>query len=291
MKGKDRRGLFHFYLLGFMVAMLGVVSASNIWLLFTFWELTTISSYLLIGFNHEVLQSRKNALMGLLITGLGGLSILAGLIIMSQILGSAHIPDWPNLAYLVFQNPSAFSLSFGLILVGAFTKSAQFPFHFWLPGAMVAPTPVSAYLHSATMVKAGIFLLAKLSFIYSTHSAWTIVLTSVGAATVAIAIWNAIGQKDIKLMMAYTTNVVLGILIFLLGVGTPYALAALVLLLVAHAFYKAGLFMVIGSVDKLSGTRDFTLLGGLKKFLPKTHIAVWLVALSSAGFPLSLIHI
>ncbi|MDB9744201.1 proton-conducting transporter membrane subunit [Fibrobacterales bacterium] len=285
MKGKERQGLFHFYLTIFMIAMLGVVSASNVWLLFTFWEMTTISSYLLIGFNHEVLQSRKNALMGLLITGLGGLSILGGLIIMSQMLGSSNIPDWSSLSYLVHQNPSLFSLAFALILIGAFTKSAQFPFHFWLPGAMVAPTPVSAYLHSATMVKAGVFLLAKLSFILSIHSAWTPVLTAIGAATVAIAIWNAVGQKDIKLMMAYTTNVVLGLLVFLLGVGTPYALTALVLLLVAHAFYKAGLFMIIGSVDKLSGTRDFPVLGGLKKFLPKTHIAIWLLALSSAGVP------
>ncbi len=280
---KDRTS-FHVYLSLFMIAMLGIVSADNLILIFVFWELTTLTSYLLIGFKHEDAKSRKNALQAVMVTGIGGLMLLAGFIILGSIAGSYELTEiFVNVDKLP-QHP-LFELSFLLILLGAFTKSAQFPFHFWLPGAMAAPAPVSAYLHSATMVKAGVYLLARLLPIYAQTPLWASILIPVGCFT---AFWTALvafRQTDIKLMLAYTTNTVLGILVCLLGLGSTYALHAAMLLIIAHAAYKAALFMIVGTIDKKTGTRELHVLSGLKSGLKVTFIAATLALASKAGLP------
>ncbi|MCQ1061226.1 DUF4040 domain-containing protein [Photobacterium sp. ZSDE20] len=288
MKGKAERFSFHLYLTLFMLSMLGLVLSDNIILLFVFWELTTITSYLLIGFNHENEKSRKNALQSLVVTVAGGLALLAGLILLGQITGSYDLSTIIDKAVStkdsVTQHPY-FVPSLVLILLGAFTKSAQFPFHFWLPGAMAAPTPVSAFLHSATMVKAGIYLLARLSPVYASSDIWFYCLITVGGFT---ALWSAIialMQKDLKLMLAFSTNTILGILTLLLGIGTETALAAAILFILAHAFYKASLFMVVGNIDKATGTRDIRVLYGLKAVLIFSFASGLIAALSKAGIP------
>ncbi|WP_428651675.1 hydrogen gas-evolving membrane-bound hydrogenase subunit E [Photobacterium satsumensis] len=288
MKGKAERFSFHLYLTLFMLSMLGLVLSDNIILLFVFWELTTITSYLLIGFNHENEKSRKNALQSLVVTGAGGLALLAGLILLGQIAGSYELSNIIDMAVSdkesLSQHPF-FTPSLVLILIGAFTKSAQFPFHFWLPGAMAAPTPVSAFLHSATMVKAGIYLLARLSPIYASSDLWFYCLITVGGFT---ALWSAVialMQKDLKLMLAFSTNTILGILTLLLGIGTETALAAAILFILAHAFYKASLFMVVGNIDKATGTRDIRVLYGLKAVLIFSFASGLIAALSKAGIP------
>lgn len=287
MKGKANALKFRVYLSLFMLAMLGLVLSDNILLLFVFWELTTFTSYLLIGFNHHAEQSRKNALQAMLVTGTGGLAMLAGLILLGEIAGSYELSTIFHQTALVQVHP-LFIPSLILILLGAFTKSAQFPFHFWLPGAMAAPTPVSAYLHSATMVKAGIYLLARVSPIYSQTDVWFYSLSIAGLVT---AIWTALvalRQTDLKLMLAYSTNTVLGLLTFLLALGTEYAMAAALLFILAHAFYKAALFMVIGTIDKATGTRERVKLAGLKSVLMLSFIAATIAAISKAGIPFSL---
>ncbi|GAM68009.1 Na(+) H(+) antiporter subunit A [Vibrio sp. JCM 19236] len=184
-----------------------------------------------------------------------------------------------------FQDHSLFMPSLALILLGAFTKSAQFPFHFWLPNAMAAPTPVSAYLHSATMVKAGIYLLARVSPIYSGTEVWVVTLMLFGGVTALWCALVALKQTDLKLMLAYSTNVALGKLTLLLGLGTELAIAAAMLFIVAHSFYKASLFMVVGNIDKATGTRDIRILGGLKSLLVLSLVAAGIAALSKSGVP------
>ena len=284
LRGKSSRFSFHLYLTLFMLAMLGVVMSDNILLLFVFWELTTITSYLLIGFDHENPKSRKNALQSLIVTGAGGLALLAGLILLGMITDSYELNVIIEQSSLIARH-NLFVPSLVLILLGAFTKSAQFPFHFWLPNAMAAPTPVSAYLHSATMVKAGIYLLARLSPVYSQSEIWFYTLGIVGGFT---AIWCAIlalRQTDLKLMLAYSTNVALGKLTLLLGIGTELAITAMLLFILAHSFYKAGLFMVAGNIDKATGTRDIRVLRGLKSVLLLSLIAAVVAALSKSGVP------
>ena len=193
-----------------MLAMLGVVTSDNVLLLFVFWELTTITSYLLIGFNHEKEKSRKNALQSLIVTGAGGLALLAGLILLGEMAGSYEIREIVRNSTAIAQH-EWFIASLFLILLGAFTKSAQFPFHFWLPNAMAAPTPVSAYLHSATMVKAGVYLLARVSPVYSHSDIWFYTLGIVGGFTAIWCALLALKQTDLKLMLAYSTNVALGL--------------------------------------------------------------------------------
>ncbi|MCG7587556.1 proton-conducting transporter membrane subunit, partial [Photobacterium sp. OFAV2-7] len=284
LRGKSSRFSFHLYLTLFMLAMLGVVMSDNILLLFVFWELTTITSYLLIGFDHENPKSRKNALQSLIVAGAGGLALLAGLILLGMITDSYELNVIIEQSSLIARH-NLFVPSLVLILLGAFTKSAQFPFHFWLPNAMAAPTPVSAYLHSATMVKAGIYLLARLSPVYSQSEIWFYTLGIVGGFT---AIWCAIlalRQTDLKLMLAYSTNVALGKLTLLLGIGTELAITAMLLFILAHSFYKAGLFMVAGNIDKATGTRDIRVLRGLKSVLLLSLIAAVVAALSKSGVP------
>ena len=278
------RGAFHLYLTLFMLAMLGLVLADNLLLLFVFWELTTLTSYLLIGFNHEQEKSRKNALQAMLVTGSGGLALLAGLIMLGEMAGtyslSAIITQGASLSQHAWFTPSLL-----LVLLGAFTKSAQFPFHFWLPGAMAAPTPVSAYLHSSTMVKAGVYLLARLLSVYGDSTLWFTLLCSAGAFTALWCALQAYRQTDLKLMLAFSTNVILGQLVMLIGIGSSYAVTAALLLIAAHSFYKAGLFMVVGNIDKATGTREYHELAGLRAVLAISFTAALVTAASKAGLP------
>lgn len=284
MKGKPARFSFHLLLTLFMLSMLGLVLADNILLLFVFWELTTLTSYLLIGYNHEEAKSRKNALQAMLITGAGGLTLLAGLLMLGNLADSYQLSLIIERA-ASYQDSVWFIPSLICVLAGAFAKSAQFPLHFWLPGAMAAPTPVSAYLHSATMVKAGVYLLARLLPVYGETALWGWSLGLAGAATGLWCGLLALRQTDLKLMLAFSTNVVLGKLVMLLGIGTETAVSAALLLIAAHAFYKAGLFMVIGIVDKATGTREFHQLRALKPVLGISFVAAVVGAASKAGFP------
>ncbi|SBS33391.1 Na(+)/H(+) antiporter subunit A [Marinomonas aquimarina] len=284
MRGDGGRFSFHLYLTLFMLSMLGLVTSDNILLLFVFWELTTITSYLLIGFNHEQNESRKKALQSLLVTGAGGLAFLAGLIFLGQMAGSYEVSVILQQTEQIADHPW-FVTSLLLILLGVFTKSAQFPFHFWLPNAMAAPTPVSAYLHSATMVKAGVYLLARLSPVYSDSEVWFYALVIVGGFTAIWCALLAIKQTDLKLMLAYSTNVALGELVLLIGIGTEFALTAALLFILAHSFYKAALFMVVGNIDKATGTRDIRKLHGLRAVLVLSLVAAILAALSKSGVP------
>lgn len=284
MKGKANRVTFHLYLSLFMLAMLGLVLADNLLLLFIFWELTTLISFLLIGFFHDQSVARRNAIQAMLLTAMGGLIMLAGFILLGEMVGSYSLSiilrNGAN-----YSHHSWFLPSMLCIITGAFTKSAQWPFHFWLPGAMTAPTPVSAYLHSATMVKAGVYLLLRLLPVYNDHELWKIILCSIGAFT---ALWCAVlayQQTDLKLMLAFSTNVILGQLVLLIGIGSSYSVTAALLLIAAHSLYKAGLFMVVGNIDKATGTRERHELAGLKSALGMSFIAAIMTAASKGGLP------
>ena len=287
-----RLGKFYSYLFVFMGAMLGMVVSDNLIALFVFWEMTSVSSYLLIGFNHHKPDNRDAALKALLVTGGGGLALLAGLIMLGGI-GTAQglaLNDALRVSVLAshaeaIRGHALFAPMLVLVLVGCFTKSAQFPFHFWLPAAMAGPTPVSAYLHSATMVKAGVFLLGRLHPVVGSSTLFVVIVTTVGAVTMLVGAVMAVGQRDMKGILAYTTISVLGTLVMLLGVGTDRAIEAAVAFLFAHGLYKAALFMVAGNVDHATGTRDVTRLGGLRKLMPLTAAAALIAALSKAGAP------
>ncbi|WP_432711581.1 putative monovalent cation/H+ antiporter subunit A [Pedobacter sp.] len=286
LKGHPYKDRFFGYLCLFMSAMLGLVLSDNILLLFVFWELTSISSFFLIGFNNDNADSRKSALTALSITGLGGFFLLAGLVLLSQIAGTYSIQELMTNSELI-KNHKLYPVVLGCVFVGAFTKSAQFPFHFWLPGAMKAPTPVSAYLHSATMVKAGIFLLARFTPILGDTPIWTYTLMIVGGFTMLYAAIHSLFRIDLKGVLAYSTIAALGMLTFLIGLGTKEALIAASTFIVVHALYKATLFLMTGIIDHETGTRDLTKLSGLKHVLLPVFLAGLLAALSSAGLPLS----
>jgi len=287
LKGHIYQDRFLAYLCLFMSAMLGVVLSDNILLLFVFWELTSISSFFLIGFNNENTESRKSAITALSVTGLGGFFLLAGMILISQVAGTYSITELVASSELITGHPF-YPAIIALVFIGAFTKSAQFPFHFWLPGAMKAPTPVSAYLHSATMVKAGIFLLARFTPILGGTEAWSWTLMGVGGFTMLYAAFHSLFRTDLKGVLAYSTISALGVLTFLIGLGTHEALIAACTFIVVHALYKATLFLVTGIIDHETGTRDLTRLSGLRKVLAPVFIAGLLAALSSAGLPLSI---
>lgn len=267
----------------FMASMLGVVLADNIIALFVFWELTSFTSYLLIGHYHEEEKSRKAALQALLVTGLGGLFLLAGLLLLGQAAGSYNLSDITALDELT--SHPRFSAALALILIGAFTKSAQFPFHFWLPNAMAAPTPASAYLHSSTMVKAGVYLLARLHPACADAALWQAVVPMVGAITLLVGATMAYGQTNLKRLLAYTTVGALGAMTMLLGLGSHLAVKAAMTFLLAHALYKASLFLVAGIIDHETGEKDVTKLGGLRNALPYTALGGGLAALSMLGLP------
>lgn len=277
-------GRFYVIVLLFMTAMLGTVTANNVITLFIFWEVTSITSYLLIGFKHEKEESRNAALQALLVTGAGGLALLAGLILLGIAGGSYEITELINGGVDV-RTDALYVPILVLVLLGAFTKSAQVPFHFWLPGAMAAPTPVSAYLHSATMVKAGVYLLARLTPVLGGTSIWLVALGIVGGATMLTGAILALQHADLKRILAYSTVSALGTLVLLIGLGTSLALKAALVFLLGHALYKGALFMVAGNVDHETGTRDIRQLGGLRQVMPITALAAILAALSMAGLP------
>jgi len=284
LSGHPHLGRFYLYILMFMASMLGVVLADNLITLFVFWELTSLSSYFLIGFEHDRHESRAAALQALLVTGIGGLALLAGFILLGQAGGNLELSNLLNSGDAIRNHQLYVPILF-LVLAGAFTKSAQVPFHFWLPSAMEAPTPVSAYLHSATMVKAGIYLLARLSPVLGGTDLWLYSLTTAGATTMVVGAYMAIQQSNLKLILAYSTVSVLGILTMLLGLGTELAIKAAMVFLVGHVLYKAALFLVAGAVDHVTGTRDVNRLSGLWRAMPITAIAAGLAALSMCGLP------
>ena len=271
-------------LLAFMLSMLGLVSADNILLLFVFWELTTVTSFLLVGFDHENAKARRSALQALLVTGGGGLALLVGLIMLGNITGSYLISDIIASDVAITEH-SLYPLILALILLGAFTKSAQFPFHFWLPNAMAAPSPVSAYLHSATMVKAGIYLMMRLHPALSGTNEWFYTLTIAGGITAVWSSMMALRQTDMKLMLAWTTVMALGTLTLFLASDLTIAIVAAITFLLVHAFYKCALFLAVGNIDKGTGTREIDKLGSLIKHMPITATVATLAALSMAGLP------
>ncbi|CAN92095.1 Putative NADH dehydrogenase [Sorangium cellulosum So ce56] len=282
LRSHPRLGRFYAYLLLFTGSMAGLVLADDVILLFVCWELTSVSSYLLIGWDHERPEARKAALTALLVTGGGGLAMLAGLVLLVVVTGETQISRFSG--DVVREGPLYLPILL-LVLAGAFTKSAQVPFHFWLPRAMEAPTPVSAYLHSATMVKAGVYLLARLHPTLGATRQWYLVVTGFGAATMVVGAALAVTQKDLKRILAYSTVSVLGLLTMLLGIGTRAAVSAAVVYLVAHSLYKGALFMTAGTLDHETGTRDVTRLRGLARRMPITATAAVLAAISSAGAP------
>lgn len=275
---------FFLWVIIFMASMLGVVTSGNALVLFVFWELTSISSFFLIGYKFEYESARAAAWQALLVTGAGGLALLGGVVLLGQITGSYEINLWLQNPTVVQESPLA-PAAFLLVLLGAMTKSAQFPFHFWLPNAMEAPTPVSAYLHSATMVKAGIYLLARLFPVLGGLALWNEVVPWVGLLTLVGGALLAIGQSDLKKLLAYTTVSSLGGMVFLLGLGTALSVKTAMLFLLAHALYKGTLFLVAGGVDHATGSRDIRNLGKLAPYMPLTALAAGLAALSMAGIP------
>ena len=275
---------FVLFLFSFMLAMLGLVLSDNLISLFVFWELTTVTSYLLIGFGHETTKGRRSALQALFVTGAGALALLAGIILLGMMVGSFELS-------VILKEGEAIKAHalyvpiLVLILAGTFTKSAQFPFHFWLPNAMAAPTPVSAFLHSATMVKAGVYLMARLHPALSGTDIWMWALTIAGTFTAVFASILALRQTDLKQALAYTTLMALGTLTLFLGQQSGYAMTAFATFLIVHSLYKAALFLLVGCVDYSTGTRDATILGGLWRVMPISAFAAALSALSMAGFP------
>jgi multicomponent Na+:H+ antiporter subunit A len=284
LAGHRQLGRLYAFLLMFMASMLGLVLADNVLALFVFWELTSISSYLLIGFDHERIEARTAALQALLVTGGGGLALMAGLLLLGQAGGSLELSTLLAQGDHLRSHP-LYAPALLLILAGAFTKSAQFPFHFWLPAAMEAPTPVSAYLHSATMVKAGVYLLARLSPALGGTDLWIGIVSAVGAVTMLVGGGLALGQSDLKRILAYSTVSALGMLTLFLGLGGPLAVQAAMAFLAGHALYKGALFLVAGALDHETGTRDVDRLGGLGRLMPVTALVAGAAALSMAGLP------
>jgi multicomponent K+:H+ antiporter subunit A len=282
---KDPAPRFFSFLLLFMGAMLGVVLADNLLLLVLFWELTSLSSFLLIGYWHHRADARQGARMALTITGAGGLCLLAGVLLIGHIVGSYQL-DVVLGAREVLQAHPLFPVALVLVLLGAFTKSAQFPFHFWLPHAMAAPTPVSAYLHSATMVKAGVFLLARLYPLLGGNEYWFWIVSCAGLITLLLGAYVALFQHDLKGLLAYSTISHLGLITLLFGLDEPLAVVAGVFHIINHATFKAGLFMSAGIIDHETGTRDLRKLGGLLRLMPVTATLGMLAAASMAGVPL-----
>jgi multicomponent K+:H+ antiporter subunit A len=284
MPDDDRLGRFYLYLMAFSGGMLGVVLAENLLLLLFFWEITSLTSFLLVAYKFKDQEARIAARMALAITGAGGLALMAGLILLGRMAGSFAISD-VLAAGDVIRGHEDYPLMLGLVLLGAFTKSAQVPFHFWLPNAMAAPTPASAYLHSATMVKAGVFLLARLYPALSGTEMWFLTVTGVGAVTFLTGAYMALLRHDFKGLLAYSTISHLGLIITLLGLSTAMSPVAAVFHIINHAVFKASLFMVAGIVDHETGTRDMRRLSGLRRSMPRTTALAMLAAGAMAGVP------
>jgi multicomponent K+:H+ antiporter subunit A len=282
----DPIGKFYAYLLLFQGAMLGIVLSDNLLLLIIFWELTSLASFLLIGYWRHLPQARQGARMALVVTGGGGLALIGGVLILGDIAGSYQLTEILARGPRIQASP-LYPPALLLILVGAFTKSAQFPFHFWLPQAMAAPTPVSAYLHSATMVKAGVFLLARLWPALAGTEAWFLIVAPVGLATMLIAAWIALFKDDLKAILAYSTVSQLGLMVMLLGFGTAAAAVVAVFHILNHALFKAALFLAAGAIDHDVGTRQMQRLGGLATLMPVIATLSFIAAAAMAGIPLS----
>ncbi len=276
-------GPFGAQLLAFAGAMFGLVIADDLLLLFVFWELTTVLSYLLIGYSRHRLSARRAALQALIVTTLGGLTMLVGLILLGQTAGTYRLSD--ILARSGDLAGTVIDVAVVLILVGALSKSALVPFHFWLPGAMAAPTPVSAYLHAAAMVKAGVYLVARLAPGFADSALWTPIIMVLGLATMIFGGWRALRQHDLKLLLAYGTVSQLGFLTMVVGLGGQDGALAGLGLLLAHGFFKATLFLVVGIIDHQSGTRDIRQLSGLNRTAPVLAVVTVIAAASMAGVP------
>jgi len=285
LPAKAETGKFYAYLHGFLLAMLGLVTADNLLALFVFWELTTLISYLLIGFECELETARQNARQALLVTGAGGLALLVGFLLLGQIANTYELSQISLQSDIIRADPLYLAVLV-MVFAGSFTKSAQFPFHFWLPNAMTAPTPISAFLHSATMVKAGIYLLARLHPILGGTFAWMGTLVVIGGITALLGSILAMQATDLKRILAFTTIMALGILTMFLGGQATPALTAAMTFLMVHSLYKCSLFLVVGNIDHQTGTRKINRLGGLLKPMPMTAFAAATAALSMAGFPL-----
>ncbi|NUP29590.1 MAG: Na+/H+ antiporter subunit A, partial [Nocardia sp.] len=263
---EPKLGSFAAWLVAFSGAMFGLVTSDNMLLLFTFWEITTVLSFLLVGHNSDSVPGRRAALQALLVTAAGGLAMLAGIVILGQSYGSYLLSD-----LLAAEHPPgsiAIQVAIGLVLVGALSKSAIVPLHFWLPGAMAAPTPVSAYLHAAAMVKAGVYLIARLAPAFADEPVWRPVILTLGLASMLLAGLRAMQVTDLKLVLAFGTVSQLGFLVMMVGLGTPDAALAGIGLIVAHAMFKAALFLVVGIIDHGAGTRDLRELSGLGRSSP-----------------------
>ncbi|MBO1905857.1 monovalent cation/H+ antiporter subunit A [Microvirga sp. 3-52] len=276
---------FFAFLLAFMGAMLGIVLSGNLIQLVFFWELTSLFSFLLIGYWHHNASARDGARMALTVTATGGLCLLVGVLLIGHIVGSYDLDDVLASGNRV-RSSSLYLPALILVLLGALTKSAQFPFHFWLPHAMAAPTPVSAYLHSATMVKAGVFLLILLWPVLSGTEAWFYIVVSAGLCTLLLGAYAAIFQQDLKGLLAYSTISHLGLITLLLGLSSPLAAVAAIFHTINHATFKASLFMAAGIIDHESGTRDIRRLSGLFRFMPITATLAMVAAAAMAGVPL-----
>ena len=276
---------FFAFFLAFMGAMLGLVISGNLIQIVFFWELTSLFSFLLIGYWHHRADARRGAYMALMVTGAGGLCLLAGVMLLGHIVGSYDL-DQVLAAGAQIRAHSLYPVMLALVLVGALSKSAQFPFHFWLPHAMAAPTPVSAYLHSATMVKAGVFLLARLWPSLSGSEEWFWIVGGAGALTLLLGAYCAMFQNDLKGLLAYSTISHLGLITLLLGLNSPLAAVAAVFHILNHATFKASLFMAAGIIDHESGTRDIRKLSGLVRLIPFTATLAMVASASMAGVPL-----
>ncbi len=276
---------FFAFFLAFMGSMLGLVLSGNLIQLVFFWELTSLFSFLLIGYWHHNDTARKGARMALIVTAAGGVCLLVGVLLIGKIVGSYDLDAVLGAGDLI-RSSDLYLPALILVLLGAFTKSAQFPFHFWLPYAMAAPTPVSAYLHSATMVKAGIFLMIRLWPALAGTDEWYLIVTTVGLATMVVGAWAAIFQQDLKGLLAYSTISHLGLITLLLGLDSPLAAVAAIFHTLNHATFKASLFMAAGIIDHEAGTRDLRRLSGLYRFMPYTATLAMVAAAAMAGVPL-----
>ncbi len=285
MSPDDSAPRFFAFLLGFMGAMLGVVISGNLIQLVFFWELTSLFSFLLIAYWHHKDAARDGARMALTVTAAGGLCLFAGMLIIGHIVGSYELDVVLSSGRTIVDH-AMYPAALALVAFGALTKSAQFPFHFWLPRAMTAPTPVSAYLHSATMVKAGVFLLARMWPVMAASDYWFWVFTPLGAATLLIGAFLAMFQQDLKGLLAYSTISHLGLIVLLLGLGSPLAAVAAIFHMINHATFKASLFMAAGIIDHEAGTRDIRQLGGLYRAMPITATLAMVAAAAMAGVPL-----
>ncbi|GHC22706.1 monovalent cation/H+ antiporter subunit A [Aidingimonas halophila] len=284
LSAEEASGRFYAYLMLFMTSMIGIVMADNLILLWIFWELTSLSSFLLIGFWSHWTDARKGARMAMTVTGAGGLALLAGLLLLGDMAGSFDMGTVLASGEAIVAD-DRYPIMLVLVLLGAFTKSAQFPFHFWLPHAMAAPTPVSAYLHSATMVKAGIFLMARLHPAIGDSLLWSWLVTLTGMATFLYGAWFALVKTDLKAILAFSTVSHLGLITALLGIGSPMAIVAALFHILNHAAFKGAMFMNAGIIDHETGTRELDQLGALRHAMPMTALVTMIAAAAMAGVP------